>query len=270
MHSGGAAHLSKLTAVFPRLATFPMVFQDAYGMSVSTASLNYLSLGIGFVLGLQVSGPLQDRTFAYCKKHNIDPCASLFDKKNWILPHRRVPLSGDPEAPQHVQSNADNFIIPRKPVPSRSTIHQRQQPNDDPTAALPEYRLPVAMPFSILVPLGLSIYGWSARAETHWFIPNMGACIFAFGLIICFNSAQAYVVDTYTTYAASATGVAAFVRTMAGFSFPLFAPAMYDKLGVGWGNSLLAFLSLFIGLFAPVMMWRWGAWLRSRSTYCIG
>ncbi|KEF52091.1 uncharacterized protein A1O9_11717 [Exophiala aquamarina CBS 119918] len=201
------------------LATFPTVFQQSYDQSVSQASLNYLSLGVGFVGGLQVSGRLQDRTYAYCKRHQIDPCASLFAKANW---------------------------------------------------ALPEYRLPLALPFSILVPIGLFIYGWSAQAQAHWFVPNMGACIFAFGLIICFNCAQAYVVDTYNTYAASATGAAAFVRTMAGFSFPLFAPKMYDSLGVGWGNSLLAFVSLGLGIVAPIAMWRWGIWLRSKSTYCVG
>lgn len=44
----------------PRLATFPMVFQQSYDQSIGRASLNYLSLGVGFIVGLQVSGPLQD------------------------------------------------------------------------------------------------------------------------------------------------------------------------------------------------------------------
>lgn len=46
------------------------------------------------------------------------------------------------------------------------------------------------------------------------------------GLIVRFKCTQVYVVDTYTTYAASATGAAAFVRTMASFSFPLIAHRM--------------------------------------------
>lgn len=159
------------------------------------------------------------------------------------------------------------FTIPRKPVPRQPGARIWKQNGDDPTQALPEYRLPLAVPFSILVPIGMLIYGWSAQAQAHWIVPNLGASIFAFGLIICFNCAQAYVVDTYTTFAASATGAAAFVRTMAGFGFPLFAPQMYDELGVGWGNSLLAFVSLGMGIGAPIAMWRWGAWLRSKSDY---
>jgi multidrug resistance protein len=42
-------------------STFPMIFKEQYRMSVGTASLNYISLGVGFVLGLQISGPLQDK-----------------------------------------------------------------------------------------------------------------------------------------------------------------------------------------------------------------
>lgn len=42
----------------------------------------------------------------------------------------------------------------------------------------------------------------------------------------------------------SATGAATFLRTMAGFSFPPFAPKLYAELGLGWGNGLLAFISL--------------------------
>jgi hypothetical protein len=57
---------------------------------------------------------------------------------------------------------------------------------------------------------------------------------------------------------------------MMGFSFPLFAPGMYDAMGVGWGNSLLGFISLTFGLVAPVLLWRYGGWLRSKSTYCVG
>jgi multidrug resistance protein len=43
------------------LATFNRVFEGAYGQSVGRASLNYLSLGVGFVIGLQISGLMQDK-----------------------------------------------------------------------------------------------------------------------------------------------------------------------------------------------------------------
>ncbi|KAL8838699.1 MAG: hypothetical protein Q9176_004939 [Flavoplaca citrina] len=238
-----------------------MVFEEAYDQDVGRASLNYLSLGIGFVIGLQISGPLQDKIYKYCKKHQINPSAPVFARQTWRLPLNNTQCSQDTD------TKALIFAIPRKPVPPRRTGTARSLTHD-PTKALPEYRLPLTLPFSLLIPIGLFIYGWSAEHKRHWIFPNIGACILAMGLIICFNCAQAYVVDTYTTYAASATGAAAFVRTMAGFAFPLFAPGMYKSLGLGWGNSLLGFVSLFLGIAAPVALWRWGKWLRERSTYC--
>lgn len=42
------------------LSTFPMVFEEVYDMSVGTASLNYLSLCLGFMIGLRISHPLMD------------------------------------------------------------------------------------------------------------------------------------------------------------------------------------------------------------------
>ena len=43
------------------LATFNRVFEGAYNQTVGRASLNYLSLGVGFVIGLQISGFMQDK-----------------------------------------------------------------------------------------------------------------------------------------------------------------------------------------------------------------
>lgn len=43
------------------LSTFPFVFGEVYGMSIGDASLNYISLGVGFVVGLQICAPIIDR-----------------------------------------------------------------------------------------------------------------------------------------------------------------------------------------------------------------
>jgi MFS family permease len=42
------------------LSTFPMVFEKVYEMPVGIASLNYLSLCLGFMIGLRISYPLMD------------------------------------------------------------------------------------------------------------------------------------------------------------------------------------------------------------------
>lgn len=240
-------------------STFNMVFQRSYNQSVSRASLNYLSLGVGFVTGLQFSKSLQDRIYKWCKAQQIDPTASIFQKSTWKQ------FRGLGNLSTLVDANA-LIDVTQKPTGPKRTATNKSFGHDH-TKALPEYRLPLLIPFSLFIPIGLLWYGWSA-GRTHWVVPNMGCVIFAMGLIVCFNCAQAYMVDTYTTYSASATGAAAFLRTMAGFSFPLFAPAMYDKLGIGMGNTVLAIFALTFGLVAPILLWRFGGWLRSKSTYC--
>lgn len=126
------------------------------------------------------------------------------------------------------------------------------------------------VPGSLLVPVGLFIYGWTAQYHTHWIGPNIGAAIFAAGTIIGFQCCQTYIVDGYTRYAASAIGAATVLRSLAGFGFPLFAPSMYSALHYGWGNSLLGFIAVGLGIPAPFLLWFFGKKLRERSTYAAG
>ena len=114
------------------------------------------------------------------------------------------------------------------------------------------------------------MYGWSAQAHTHWIVPDIGAAIFSLGVIISFQSIQVYLVDSYVTFAASAIAAATVLRSLAGFGFPLFAPAMYQALGFGWGNSLLGFVAIALGVPAPLMLWRYGEGLRKRSNFAAG
>ena len=134
----------------------------------------------------------------------------------------------------------------------------------------PEFRVPLMIPGAMLVPIGLFIYGWSARASVHWIVPNIGAAIFAAGTIMGFQCTQTYIVDAYSRFAASAVASAVVLRSLAGFGFPLFAPYMYSALGLDWGNSLLAFIGIGLGIPAPFLLWKYGPKLREKSTYAAG
>lgn len=134
----------------------------------------------------------------------------------------------------------------------------------------PEFRVPGMVPGALLVPIGLFWYGWSAQAHVHWIMPNIGAAIFSAGIIIGFQCIQTYIVDSYTLYAASGIAAATFLRSLAGFGFPLFASYMYARLGNGWGNSLLAFLALVLGIPGPFLLWRYGPMLRAKSKFAAG
>lgn len=134
----------------------------------------------------------------------------------------------------------------------------------------PEFRVPLLGIPAIILPAGLFIYGWTAQTHCHWIAPNIGAFMFGTGTIISFQCMQTYIVDTYTRFAASALAAGAFLRSIAGFGFPLFAPYMYSALHYGWGNSVLAFIAIAIGTPAPIILWKFGEALRKKSPYAAG
>lgn len=133
-----------------------------------------------------------------------------------------------------------------------------------------EFRVPLMFPGSILIPIGLFWYGWTAQTHQHWILPNIGACIFSIGNIMVFQCCQTYIVDAYTRFAASAVASTTVLRSLCGFGFPLFAPAMYGALGYGWGNSLLGFIAIGLGLPAPFLLWNFGEKLRAKSKFAAG
>ena len=58
---------------------------------------------------------------------------------------------------------------------------------------------------------------------------------------------QVYMTIAYTQYAASAIAASSVLRSISGALVPLAGIPLYDKLGLGWGNSLLGFISLGLG-----------------------
>ncbi|KAI0746060.1 major facilitator superfamily domain-containing protein [Earliella scabrosa] len=130
----------------------------------------------------------------------------------------------------------------------------------------PEYRVPAVIIGSLFVPIGLFWYGWSAEAHIHWIMPIIGSAIFAFGMMTTFQAIFLYLVDAFT-FAASALAAASVSRCVLGFAFPLFGVQMFDRLGYGGGNSLLAGLAIVLGIPFPVFLWFYGERIRKSSKY---
>ncbi|KAI1761168.1 bicyclomycin resistance protein [Hypoxylon sp. FL1150] len=127
----------------------------------------------------------------------------------------------------------------------------------------PEYRLPLLPLGAILIPAGLFLYGWTAEYRVHWIVPIIGTAIVGIGNIVVFIIIQMYLVDTFTIYAASAIACNMVVRSLAGAVLPLAGLPMYSKLGIGWGNSLLAFIA--VALFpVSLLIIKYGESLRNR------
>lgn len=131
----------------------------------------------------------------------------------------------------------------------------------------PEYRLPSMVPGTILLPIGLFLTGWTARKSVPWIAPDIGIALVGAGTILNFQSIQTYVIDAFTLHAASALAAVTFFRSLAGFGFPLFAPSMYNALGYGKGDTILAVVAIVIGCPAPWLFWKYGERIRKASRY---
>lgn len=131
----------------------------------------------------------------------------------------------------------------------------------------PEFKLPFLVVTGIAMPVGLLLYGWTAEYHLHWMAPDAGIFILSWGLCATMFICPLYLADAVTIYAASASSAGIITRGLFAFTFPLFAPNMYEELGQGWGNSLLALATLLIGIPAPILLYRFGETLRNHSSY---
>ncbi|KAI0916858.1 hypothetical protein AcW1_007807 [Taiwanofungus camphoratus] len=127
----------------------------------------------------------------------------------------------------------------------------------------PEFRMPAMQVGMMIVPGGLFMYGWSAQAHTHFIVPLIGACIFAFGMLITYICVQTYLVDAFPQYAASALAATIVLRSIFGAIFSIFGTRLYVSLGYGWGTSVLAFICT-AALPIPYLFWKFGERLRAR------
>lgn len=130
----------------------------------------------------------------------------------------------------------------------------------------PEDRLPPLVIGGFLVPVGLIWYGWSAEKHTHWIVPIIGTAFVGIGILAVFLPIQMYLIDTFNIYAASAIAANTVVRSIFGTVLPLAGPPMYARLGLGWGNTLLAFIAL---IFTPVpfLLLKYGERIRTNPRF---
>ncbi|KAF6839217.1 polyamine transporter 3 [Colletotrichum plurivorum] len=206
------------------ITTFSFVYADQYNFGEGTTGLSFLPAGVGMMIGMLSFGHLQD-----------------------YLVHR---------------------------------AKKNMQPGDK---YKPEVKLTpwVTIPTGITLPIGLFIYGWTTYYKVHWIVPMIGVVIFSTGLtgatasstLLTQNQSfqltavqmcvQNYQMDSYPRYAASGSAAVMLLRSLIGALLPLGGLKMYDALGLGWGNSLLAFMCLTL-LPVPVSLSFYGQRLRQR------
>ncbi|PKX88949.1 MFS transporter [Aspergillus novofumigatus IBT 16806] len=143
---------------------------------------------------------------------------------------------------------------------------QHQEVVGEKNEFMPEWRLPPAIGGAPLVTIGLFIFAWTIYPHVHWVVPIIGSAVFGAGTVLVYSGAFKFLVDAYSTYAASALAANSFARSTFAGAFPLFGIQMYDRLGYHWATSLLAFLTLIMAPF-PYIFFRYGGRIRKKSRF---
>ncbi|KAJ5737141.1 uncharacterized protein N7483_002266 [Penicillium malachiteum] len=131
----------------------------------------------------------------------------------------------------------------------------------------PENKLLAALYGSLVLPVALFWFGWSAKSSVHWICPILAQTVAFIGSFLIYVPCSFYMVDVYgAQYSASANGASSFSRYMLSAAFPLFVTQMYETLGVGWASSLLGFVALVMAPI-PWVFYRFGPVFRARSSY---
>lgn len=131
---------------------------------------------------------------------------------------------------------------------------------------IPEERLVPMFLGSILLPIGLFWFGWTSNKHIIWVPQVLAGIPIGFGILIIFMQGFNYIIDVYLMFANSAIAANTLVRSALGGGFPLFADQMYEKLGVPWASSLLAFLTAAM-VPIPILFYIYGARIRSFSRF---
>ena len=87
------------------------------------------------------------------------------------------------------------------------------------------------------------IVAFTTYKQVHWIAPIIGSAPFGAGIYYIFSGVFTYLVTAYRPIAASAMAANSAMRGSWAAAFPLFAGAMYHRLGTVGATALLAGLT---------------------------
>lgn len=153
--------------------------------------------------------------------------------------------------------------ISTQPFWNRLFAREAAKCNGDPP---PEVRLIMGQVGAILVPISLFWLAFTTYPHVHWIAPIIASVPFGSGVYFVFTSTFTYLVTAYRPIAASAMASNSALRSAFAAAFPLFAGAMYNRLGTVGATALLAGLTTIMAPL-PFVFYRIGAQLRMKSQF---
>ncbi|KAK0191960.1 MFS polyamine transporter [Armillaria mellea] len=111
-----------------------------------------------------------------------------------------------------------------------------------------QLREALMLPATLFVAIGLFIAGWSVSNGVCWVVTDI-VSIFACGICqMNWHTMKRYIVRAYTDRTTPALEGVYILRSAVAFALPSCSPSLYQNLGYGKGNTILAGLALGLGL----------------------
>lgn len=134
--------------------------------------------------------------------------------------------------------------------------------------APPEARLYPMLLGSFILPISLFILAFTSYPGIIWVGPCAAGVLFGFAMVIIYISANSYIVDSYSNFAASAIAAKTLMRSEIGASVPLWITQLFNNLGFQYAGLFLALVSCLI-LPIPWFFFYKGGAVRVRSTRAV-
>lgn len=132
----------------------------------------------------------------------------------------------------------------------------------------PEVRLLSCGVGGVCIVAGLFWFAATAAPRVPWPVNVAAGVPFGLGVVLVTIGSTNYIVDSYVVYAASALTVCICGRAVCGAVFPLFVRGLFASVGVWWGLSIPALMSL-VCLPVPWVFYCYGPQIRARGKYAM-
>ncbi|KAG6907781.1 hypothetical protein DXG01_007388 [Tephrocybe rancida] len=146
-------------------------------------------------------------------------------------------------------------------LPYQETIYRKATAQ----GCYPEARLYPMLVGCGILPVALFIFAFTGGfVWVHWIAVCIAGALFGIAMILIYVSANSYIIDSYSSYAASAMAAKTLMRSIVGAMVPLFVTQMFHGMGFQYAGLLLALIACVITPIPFVFFW-YGGRIRGRS-----
>ncbi|KAK5008253.1 hypothetical protein LTR16_004741 [Cryomyces antarcticus] len=167
----------------------------------------------------------------------------------------------------HTSSDVEAQKSSSSPNPLYMTFSAPVTPVAPPPPSMPppEWRLSIALPGAVLLPVSLFVFAWTARAGVHWMVPVFAEGLFSMGMLLIVCAVTLYIMDVYKPlHGAHAVASTASLSYVLATALSLFIVPMYERLGTRWAMTLLGVINVPFSII-PLVFIKFGPGLRERT-----